>query len=266
MSAERVQKIMARCGPWSRRQAEALIREARVTVNGQAATLGQQADAHHDAIKIDGRRLKVPLAVTQAYILLNKPAGHVSTRHDPEGRPTVIDLLPKQLAARVQPVGRLDFDTEGLLLLTDDGALAHRVGHPRFGCSKTYQVKVKGRPAAAALERLRSGIKLDGRVTAPARIEVRHVHGRREASAHTWWTVTLNEGRTRQIREMFFRIGHPVKRLRRVAIGPLRDSALRPGTWRRLRATELSRLRAALASDHSVGGSGGTGGSGGKHA
>ncbi len=246
MSRERLQKLMARAGHWSRRQAETLIKNGQVTVNGQRASVGDQADPHIDAIKVDGRRLHVPEITTHLYVLLNKPAGHVSTRNDPEGRPTVLDLLPSRMRALVRPVGRLDFDTEGLLLLTDDGELAHRVTHPSFGCPKTYEVKVKGRPDKEALDRLRNGIKLYGKLTAPAKIESRRIRGRRTVSANSWWAMTINEGRTRQIREMFFRIGHPVNRLRRVAIGPLRAPALDLGRWKTLDDLELERLRHAV--------------------
>lgn len=246
MSHERLQKIMARAGSWSRRQAETLIANGQVTVNGTVAKLGDQADPGIDAIKVDGRRLHVPESTTHLYLLLNKPPGHISTRSDPEGRPTVLDLLPSRMRSLVRPVGRLDFDTEGLLLLTDDGELAHRVTHPRYGCPKTYEVKVKGRPDKASLDRLRGGIKIHGKPTAPAKIDALRIRGRRAVSTNSWWSVTLNEGRTRQIREMFFRIGHPVNRLRRVAIGPLRAGHLDLGSWRPLDDAELERLREAV--------------------
>lgn len=246
MSRERLQKLMARAGDWSRRQAEEVIRRGQVTVNGQVATLGDQADPAIDAIKVDGKRLHIPEAQIGVYLVINKPPGHVSTRNDPEGRPTVMDLVPARLRSLVRPVGRLDFDTEGLLLLTDDGDLAHRLTHPSFGCAKTYEVKVKGRPDDAAIDRLRAGIKLYGKQTAPAKIETMRMRGRRTASTNSWLKVTINEGRTRQIREMFFRIGHPVQRLRRVAIGPLRDVGLAVGGWRSLDEAEVERLRAAV--------------------
>jgi 23S rRNA pseudouridine2605 synthase len=160
----------------------------------------------------------------------------------------VIDLLPLRYRDRVVPVGRLDWETEGLMLLTDDGDLAHRVAHPRFGCEKVYEVKVKGEPERAAIAKLAHGIRLDGRLTAPARIErVKRSFGPREVKGNTWWRVTLNEGRTRQIREMFFRIGHPVARLRRVAIGPVRDAHLAAGSWRELTDAEVEALRRKTA-------------------
>lgn len=243
MKSERLQKVLAHCGVASRRQVEELIREGRVTVNGEIASLGQRADLAVDAVKVDGRRIHAPRR-PQTYVLLNKPRGYVSTRRDPEGRPTVLDLLPERLRHGLVPVGRLDFETEGLLLMTDDGDLAQRVAHPSYGCNKVYAVKVKGLPSAEMIERLRKGITLEGRLTAPAEIKRRQApQGRRKASENTWWTVKLNEGRTRQIREMFFRIGHPVARLKRVAIGPLTARGLRLGGWRELVESELVLLR-----------------------
>ncbi len=259
MSAERLQKVLARAGVGSRRQVEQLIREGRITVNGRPAELGGRADLATDAVKVDGRRIR-PAAGERRYVLLNKPRGCVSTRSDPEGRPTVLDLVPQRLRPGLNPVGRLDFETEGLLLLTDDGELAHRLAHPRYGCSKTYEVKVKGRPTEAAVERLRGGIVLDGRRTAPASITPRAALRRtrapasgprapRPSSKNSWWTVVLKEGRTRQIREMFFRVGHPVSRLRRVAIGPLADRHLARGGWRELEEREVASLYRAAGLD-----------------
>lgn len=241
--SERLQKLLSRAGVASRRAAEELIAEGRVTVNGVAATVGQRVDPETDAIKVDGRRIQ-PSAICR-YILVNKPTGVISTVHDPEGRPTVLELLPDGMRRGLVPVGRLDFDSEGLLLLTDDGDLAHHVAHPRYGCHKTYEVKVKGRPSAEALAKLRGGIVLDGRRTAPARVEAHQskAGGGRESISNSWWRVVLGEGRTRQIREMFFRVGHPVNRLRRVAIGTLRDEGLRPGSWRELSEQEVEALR-----------------------
>ncbi len=248
MSAERLQKVLARAGVGSRRQVEQLIREGRITVNGRTAELGVRADLETDAVKVDDRRI-FPAARERRYVLLNKPRGCVSTKSDPEGRPTVLDLVPQRLRPGLVPVGRLDYDTEGLLLLTDDGELAHRLAHPRFGCTKTYEVKVKGRPSETAVDRLRAGIVLDGRRTAPAsvvpRAGVPGPRSGRKSSKNSWWTVVLKEGRTRQIREMFFRIGHPVSRLRRLAIGPLTDRHLHRGAWRQLDEREVASLRRA---------------------
>jgi 23S rRNA pseudouridine2605 synthase len=229
-----------------------------------------------DSIKVAGKRVWAP--TQHRYLLLNKPRGFVTTVRDPEGRPTVIDLVPDRLRRGLHPVGRLDFDTEGLLLLTDDGDFAMRVSHPRFGCRKTYEVKVKGMPDEPSLDKLRRGIPIEGRMTAPSDIRPRlgvrrHRDRARHASAesgrraqtderggrrgrrsgrpeplHTsWWVVRLTEGRTRQIRAMFLRIGHPVQKLRRIAIGPLRDPRLPVGAWRELTGDEVRRLGEACA-------------------
>jgi 23S rRNA pseudouridine2605 synthase len=245
---ERLQKILARAGVASRRKAEELIEQGLVTVNGRVAALGEKADPEHDAIKVEGRRIQ-PHKGEHRYLLLNKPKGVMSTLSDPEGRPTVIDFIPPVFRKALVPVGRLDFHTEGLLLLTDDGELAQRVAHPRYGSVKIYEVKVKGRPGEAELDRLRAGILLAGRKTAPARITPRHspvAHRRRkdddEGGENTWWVVQLTEGRTRQIRDMFQHIGHPVQKLRRVAIGPLRDPDLPLGAVRELTSREVESL------------------------
>ena len=241
---ERLQKVLARAGAASRRGAEDLIREGRVTVNGQPAAIGQKVRPGADAIKVDGKLVRQP--VEHRYVLLNKPPGVVTTRDDPEGRPTVLELLPPSLRRSLFPVGRLDFHTQGLLLLTSDGELSQRLTHPRHGCSKTYEVKVKGDPDPAAIERLRAGIVLEGRRTAPAKIRRQAptaARGARRSELNTWWQVELTEGRTRQIREMFLRIGHPVQRLRRVAIGPVRDARLRLGAHRELTPAEVEALR-----------------------
>ncbi|MEM7480268.1 MAG: pseudouridine synthase [Acidobacteriota bacterium] len=238
---QRLQKILARAGVASRRASEDLIEAGRVTVNGQVATLGDSADPQRDAIKVDGKRVQAPNPET--YLLLNKPRAVMSTRFDPEGRPTVMDLVPPPLRKALVPVGRLDFLTEGLLLLTDDGDFAHRVAHPRYGCRKLYEVKVKGEPQERDIERLRAGIFLDGKRTRPAVIERRRTARRPgEKMSNSWWTVEIGEGRTRQIRDMFQRIGHPVSKLRRVAIGPLRDDHLGLGEIRPLTEREVAAL------------------------
>jgi pseudouridine synthase len=270
MSEERLQKILARAGVASRRKAEELIREGRVTVNGRPAAIGDKADLARDSVKLDERRIQAP--ATHRYLLLNKPRGVMSTVSDPAGRTTVIDLVPPAMRRALAPVGRLDFQTEGLLLLTDDGDLAQHVAHPSFGCWKTYEVKVRGRPAADQIERLRAGIVLEGRRTAPCRITAlrrsskttpaalrraragggQGVPGRRgrprsapESDNASWWSVELGEGRTRQIREMFQRIGHPVQKLRRIAIGPVSDPDLPVGSLRELSEREVAALRRA---------------------
>jgi 23S rRNA pseudouridine2605 synthase len=243
MPPVRVQKIIADAGLASRREAEEWIREGRVRVNGQVIGLGDRADPDHDAVRVDGKRVR-PRAGAKSYVLLNKPKGYVTTVDDPEGRNTVLDLLPPAVRGRVKPVGRLDVQTEGLLLLTNDGELARLVTHPSTGCPKEYRVKVSGVPAEAQLERLRRGIPLEGRPTRAARIE-RISTTTRGGEGNSWLRVILQEGRTRQIRRMFEMIGHPVSKLKRVAIGPIRDDRLPTGAWRPLSAGEVERLRAS---------------------
>ncbi len=258
MSEERLQRILARAGIASRRKAEEMIREGRVTINGQVAEIGGKADSERDAIKLDGKRVQ-PHTGGFHYLLLNKPKAVMSTVNDPEERPTVMDYVPATLRKALVPVGRLDFNTEGLIILTDDGDFAQHVAHPRYGGVKVYEVKVKGRPAEAQIDKLRAGIPLDGRRTSPCRITPRYGDGsveKRRARAraaeekegeNSWWTVELAEGRTRQIREMFYRIGHGVLRLRRVAIGPLRDPNLPVGSLRELTEAEVEKLRKATS-------------------
>lgn len=258
MSEERIQRILARAGIASRRKAEELIREGRVTVNGQVAEIGGKADPGQDAIKLDGKRIQ-PHTEGFRYLLLNKPKAVMSTVVDPQERHTVMDYVPAAMRKALVPVGRLDFNTEGLIILTDDGDFAQHVAHPRYGGLKVYEVKVKGRPSEAQLDKLRAGIPLDGRRTAPCRITPRYGDGsveKRRARVraaeegegeNSWWTVELAEGRTRQIREMFFRIGHGVLRLRRIAIGPLRDRDLPVGSLRELTEAEVEKLRKATA-------------------
>lgn len=238
MREQRIQKILARAGVASRRKVKDIIRAGRVTVNGRVATLGEKIDPEEDALKVDGKR--VHPRTEFHYYLLNKPRAVMSTKHDPEGRPTVMDAVPPGHRKALVPVGRLDFLTEGLILLTDDGDLAHRVSHPRYGCTKTYEVKVKGVPEEKDLDKLRRGLPIHGRPTAPAEIERRPVDS---DSSNSWWTVELTEGRTRQIREMFKRIGHPVMKLRRVAVGSLTDPDLPVGGLRALTEEEVEELR-----------------------
>lgn len=248
MSEERIQKILARAGVASRRKAEELIGQGLVTVNGRVAGLGDKADPERDAIKVDGKRVQ-PASQEHRYLLLNKPKEVMSTVSDPEGRKTVMDFVPPGMRKALVPVGRLDYNTEGLLLLTDDGEFAQRIAHPRYGSTKTYEVKVKGTPAESQLDRLRNGVLIEGKRTAPAKITARNpfkpTAARRRGepeSDNSWWIVEITEGRTRQIREMFFQIGHPVQKLRRVAIGPLRDPELPLGALRELTEQEVRRL------------------------
>jgi pseudouridine synthase len=244
MALLRIQKILSEAGLASRREAEEWIREARVRVNGKIAELGERADPERDAIRVDGRRIRIRTGA-KTYLLLNKPKGYVTTLSDPAGRNTVIDLLPENLRRGVRPVGRLDVQTEGLLVLTDDGDLAARVTHPRSACGKEYRVKVSGVPPEAALERLRRGIFLDGSRTRPCRID-RGATTAARGEGNTWLTVVLHEGRTRQIRRMFEIIGHPVSKLKRTAIGPIRDDRLPAGACRKLTPHEVEALRASL--------------------
>ncbi len=237
----RLQKFLAHAGIGSRRKAEDLIREGRVTINGAVAELGQRV-SEGDAVKLDGRRIHG--SVEKHYFLLNKPRGTVTTLSDPQGRPTVIDLVPGALRSGLFPIGRLDYDTEGLLLLTNDGELAQRVSHPRHGCIKVYEAKVRGVPLPEAIQSLESGIFLAGRRTAPCKIRRLPSAARKgQPLASSRWRVELGEGRSRQIREMFQRLGHPVQKLRRTAIDGVQDSKLGIGKLRPLRDEELESLR-----------------------
>jgi pseudouridine synthase len=206
MGLDRLQKILSRSGVASRRKAEELIRAGRVTVNGETVTLGDRADVTKDAILVDGKAL--PRPAQPLYLLLNKPPGCITTRYDEQGRPTVFDLIPPKMRKGLIAVGRLDFNTEGLLILTTDGDFAQRIAHPRYGCLKTYQVKVKGHPSESAIGRLKRGMVIDGHKLAGATVTPLTVRGKRDARRSTWWTIKLGEGRTRQVREMFFRVGH----------------------------------------------------------
>ncbi len=231
---ERLQKVLARIGVGSRRVCEDLIFAEKVTVNGEIAILGRRVTPGVDEIAVHGSVLStLPDAITY---LLNKPAGTITTASDPQGRPTVIELVPSE--PRVFPVGRLDYDTEGLLLLTNDGTLAHRLTHPSFGVEKEYLAHVRGEPSRADLRRLREGIELDDGLTAPAQVV---------AVAPDMIRITIHEGRNRQVRRMFEAIGHDVIRLVRTRIGPLSDPGLEPGAWRPLHRDEVPELQRAIA-------------------
>jgi 23S rRNA pseudouridine2605 synthase len=231
--AERLQKVLAARGWGSRRVCEDLIAAGRVTVNGEIAVLGRRVDPDRDVVEVDGA--PVGLRDDLVYYLLNKPAGVVTTARDTHGRRTVVDLVPA--APRVFPVGRLDADTEGLLLLTNDGELANRIAHPRHGVDKEYLATVSGGPVApGVVRRLREGIALDDGVTAPAKVSQPEPGLLR---------ITIHEGRNRQVRRMCEAVGHPVTRLVRVRIGPLADRRLAPGAWRSLTAQEVIDLARA---------------------
>ena len=231
----RLAKHLAHAGVASRRAAEAMIADGRVTVDGDVVTDPARDVTGEEAIAIDGRAVGAPARERVVYAV-NKPAGVVSTARDTHGRPIVVDLVPNA-GARLYPVGRLDADTTGLLLLTDDGDLAHRLTHPRFEVPKTYRARVRGgNVPERALRALREGVELDDGRTAPARVR-QIAPGELE--------LTLREGRKRQVRRMCAAVGHPVESLERVAFGPLRLGDLRPGTVRRLTPAEVERLRAA---------------------
>lgn len=244
MELERLQKIIAHAGFASRREAETMIREGRVTVNGRVVTeLGSKAHPTRDHIKVDGKL--ITQAEPHRYILLYKPKEVMTTVEDPEGRKTVIQLV-KGVRERIYPVGRLDYHSEGLILLTNDGDLAFKVSHPKHGSVKTYHVKVRGVPEPRIVDKLQRGITIDGKRTLPCEIERMKTTGRStgrgDDEGNTWYEVKLREGRTQQIRKMFQAVGHPVSKLRRVAIGPLSDPQLTPGDWRELTPREVKML------------------------
>jgi len=231
---ERLQKVLARVGLGSRRTCEELIAEERVRVNGEIAELGRRVHPDVDLVEVDG----APIGIRPdlVHYLLNKPAGVVTTAADPQGRPTVVELVPAE--PRVFPVGRLDLDTEGLLLLTNDGELANRIAHPSHGLDKEYLAQVRGTPSRAALRALREGVELDDGPTAPAQASL---------TAEGLVKLTIHEGRNRQVRRMLDAVGHPVERLIRTRIGPVADRRLAPGAWRSLTGAELRALERAVA-------------------
>lgn len=235
MTRERLQKYLARCGVASRRSSERLIAAGRVRVNARVLDqLGATIDPDEDAVEVDGRPVRPPAA--SCYVMLHKPAGVVTTARDPRGRPTVVQLV--SVDRRLYPVGRLDYDSEGLVLLMDDGELAARLTHPRHEIDKEYRVLVRGRPDSTVLRQLARGVELDGRRTAPAIFEAVEA-----GPGGTWLRVVLREGRNRQIRRMAALVGLDVIRLVRVRIGPLRLGNLAPGAWRELTPAEVAALR-----------------------
>jgi pseudouridine synthase len=236
--SEKLQKIMSRAGLGSRRQNEAVILSGRVRVNGQIAHLGDRADQNKDRIEVDGRLLEFS---DKIYIKLYKPKGVISSTEDEmdKGRPTVRDMV--DLPGHLYPVGRLDKQSEGLMLLTNDGKLTHRLTHPRFGHQKVYRVAVEGRPPFAALQQWREGIELDGKQTAPVDIEVAHMQ-----KDHTWLRITMREGRKRQIRRVAALLGLQVNKLIREAIGPIELGNLQPGKWQHLNQQEIKQLNETI--------------------
>ncbi len=241
MRRVRIHKLIASAGLASRRKAEEMIEEGRVRVNGRVVTvLGTTVDPDVDVVKV-GRKIVRPLA--RRTILFHKPPGVLTTLSDPRGRPTVMDLLPRALgSAHLKPVGRLDKETEGLLILTNDGELAQRIAHPRSGCEKEYQARVRGNLSPAVLRTLRRGVVIDGRRTAPAEVRV----GRR-GKDFTDVSLILHEGRNLQVRKMMLVVGHPVQLLRRVRIGPLKLTGIARGGWKDLGKSESKRLWERLA-------------------
>jgi pseudouridine synthase len=231
----RLQKIISQAGVTSRRKAEDLIREGRVRVNGKTVfELGTKANPDRDTIDVDGKRIEPKQP--KISVLLNKPDGYITSLRDPEGRPTVKKLVDN-IPVRLYPVGRLDYHTEGLLILTNDGDLAQKIEHPSHALEKIYLAKVKGVPDENKLKKLRAGIFLEGRKTLPAKIKII------ETRKNAWLEITIREGRQNQIRNMFEEIGHPVLKLKRVAIGSIRDDTLKPGEYRILKPQEIKVLR-----------------------
>lgn len=233
---ERLQKVLAALGWGSRRLCEELIADGRVSVNGEVAELGRRVDTMVDVIAVDG----VPIGARPdfVYYLLNKPRGVISTAHDPQGRPTVVDIVPQ--SPRVFPVGRLDGDTEGLILLTNDGDLTHFLTHPSKGVEKEYVVLLRGNPrlTESQLRKLRHGVELEDGMTAPAKVSQR---------SDSTVSITIHEGRNRQVRRMIEVVGHEVERLVRTRIGPIMDSRLKPGAWRELSLAERRSLIEAMS-------------------
>lgn len=240
---KRIQKILSELGITSRRKAEELILEGKVTVNGVVATIGMKADPEKDYIKVDGKLVTgFKKDIKKVYLMFNKPKGVVTTLFDPEGRTTIKDFL-KGVKYRVFPVGRLDYDSEGLLLLTNDGDFANAVMHPSKKISKTYLVKVKGILGSEEVEKLRRGIRLEDGMTSPSRIKTI-----RKSEANSWLEITIYEGRKRQIRRMFEKIGHPVLKLRRIRIDGVELGNLKPGAYRYLSEDEINKIKKEVKS------------------
>jgi pseudouridine synthase len=237
MAEERLQKIIARSGLCSRREAERLIEEGRVTVDGHQVGLGDKADPARQHIKVDGKPIRPPEELR--YLLLYKPREVMTTCDDPEERTTVVDLVRSHVKERVYPVGRLDYHSEGLIILTNDGDLAARVAHPRYGVVREYLVKIRGDLDEQGRRRLMAGTSIEGHRVKP----LKATRERGTRGGNSWWRIQVSEGRTHEVRELFFRAGHHVQRLRRTAIGPVRDDTLRPGDFRTLTGAEVEGLK-----------------------
>jgi 23S rRNA pseudouridine2605 synthase len=242
MTEERIQKIIARSGLCSRRDADQMIADGRVTIDGRTAQPGDKAEPGSVHIKVDGRSLRAPEPLR--YLLLYKPRGVMTTCDDPEERKTVLDFVRPAVRERVYPVGRLDYHSEGLLVVTNDGDLAARIAHPRYGVVREYMVKIRGDLTTPEYRKLMAGTSVEGRHVKPRKAER---ISKKRGGASTWWRIEVTEGRTHEVRELFFRAGHPVQRLRRSAIGPLRDETLKPGDFRTITDGELKALRKATA-------------------
>lgn len=241
----RLNKFLSQAGVASRREADRLIAEGRIGVNNEVVqTLGAKIDNEKDIITIDGKRIKTKDEFQ--YLVLNKPPGYLVTLKDPLQRPTILDLLPN-LKSRVFPVGRLDFDSEGLLLLTNDGELAHRLLHPRFGIKKVYLVNVKNVPERSRLQILEKGIRIDGKKTAPVKVKLL-----KSGSKSALIRIELTEGRKREVKRMFESIGHPVRRLKRIQFAELNLKNLKRGCWRHLTPNEISNLKRLTSPTHPI--------------
>ena len=235
---ERLQKILSRAGIASRRGAEEVMLHGRVTVNGETIReLGTKADIQTDDVRVDGVRIRPPKR--PVYLVLNKPKGVVSTRHDPEGRQTVMSLVPA--VAGLFPVGRLDVTTEGLILLTSDGDFAQRVSHPSYEVPRVYEAKVRGVPDAETLTRLKRGVLVEGERMAVDRVRLL------ESDNNSWVEVTLHEGKNHEVKRLLQAVGHPVSKLRRVALGPVTTRGLEPGQFRQLTTREIRALSGRAA-------------------
>lgn len=237
---ERLQKILSRAGLASRREAERWLQEGRVTVNGSVVTkLGSQADPAKDKIKVDGKLIRQPPAL---YYLFHKPPGMITSMRDPQGRPSLGEWLePLGRRGRLFPVGRLDFNSSGLLLLTNDGELAQRLMHPRYGIKKCYRVKISGRPSEQELERARRGIRLEDGVTAPAKVRILQA-----LKKNAWLEVEIAEGRYREVRRIFEGLRYFVEKLIRVRLGPIQLGHLAPGQMRSLVPEEIAALKKSV--------------------
>jgi len=232
----RLNKFLSQCGVASRREADRLILSGRIRVNSQVIqTLGIKIDDEKDLVELDGQ--KIIKEKSLVYVKLNKPSGYVVTRKDPAGRPTVMDLIPKSMQY-LYPVGRLDYDSRGLLLLTNDGELAHRLMHPRYEISKIYLVKVKGNPGTESIEKLKKGIFLEGKKTAPARVTKL-----KSSPERSLMKIELREGRKHEVKKMCAAVGHPVLDLKRIKFGDIGLDQLKPGKWQDLTSKEIDLLK-----------------------